>query len=217
MEVPVYNTKGEAVSKIELRDDIFGLSFNESVVHQALVRQLANQRLGAADTKTRSEVQGSGRKLFRQKHTGLARRGDRRSPILRGGGVVFGPHPRDYTQAMPKKMRQLALRCVLSDKIREGKLKVVDKLKFKEPKTKKMADFLVAMEVDSSALIGVAEAEPNLIRSVRNLPNIKALPVTQLNIADLLSYGTLILTTGAVAKGEKLWGQRQAKETVTVA
>jgi len=217
MEVPVYNTKGEAVSKIELRDDIFGLSFNESVVHQALVRQLANQRLGAADTKTRSEVQGSGRKLFRQKHTGLARRGDRRSPILRGGGVVFGPHPRDYTQAMPKKMRQLALKCVLSDKIREGKLKVVDKLKFKEPKTKKMADFLVAMEVDSSALIGVAEAEPNLIRSVRNLPNIKALPVTQLNIADLLSYGTLILTTGAVAKGEKLWGQRQAKETVTVA
>ena len=217
MEVPVYNTKGEAVSKIELRDDIFGLSFNESVVHQALVRQLANQRLGAADTKTRSEVQGSGRKLFRQKHTGLARRGDRRSPILRGGGVVFGPHPRDYTQAMPKKMRQLALKCVLSDKIREGKLKVVDKLKFKEPKTKKMADFLVAMEVDSPALIGVAEAEPNLIRSVRNLPNIKALPVTQLNIADLLSYGTLILTTGAVAKGEKLWGQRQAKETVTVA
>lgn len=217
MEVPVYSIKGQVVGKIEVRDDIFGLSFNESVVHQALVRQLANQRLGTADTKTRGEVEGSGRKLFRQKHTGLARRGGRRSPILKGGGVVFGPHPRDYTQAMPKKMRQLALKCVLSDKVREGKLKVVDKLKFTEPGTKKMADFLVAMEVDSSALIGVAEAEPNLIKSARNLPNIKALPVTQLNIADLFSYGTLILTTGAIAKVEKLWGQRQAKKAVSVA
>jgi len=217
VEVPVYSIKGQVVGKIEVRDDIFGLSFNESVVHQALVRQLANQRLGTADTKTRGEVEGSGRKLFRQKHTGLARRGGRRSPILKGGGVVFGPHPRDYTQAMPKKMRQLALKCVLSDKVREGKLKVVDKLKFTEPGTKKMADFLVAMEVDSSALIGVAEAEPNLIKSARNLPNIKALPVTQLNIADLFSYGTLILTTGAIAKVEKLWGQRQAKKAVSVA
>lgn len=217
MEVPVYNTKGEAVSKIELRDDIFGLPFNESVVHQALVRQLANQRLGTADTKTRSEVKGSGRKIYRQKHTGLARHGDRQAPIFRGGGVVFGPHPRDYTQAMPKKMRQLALKCVLSDKVREGKLRVVDKLKFKEPKTKKMADFLAAMEVDSSALIGLAEVEPNLIKSARNLPHIKALPVSQLNIADLLSYRTLILTTGAMAKVEKLWGQREAKETVSVA
>lgn len=217
MEVPVYNTKGEAISKIELRDDIFGLSFNESVVHQALVRQLANQRLGTADTKTRSEVKGSGRKIYRQKHTGFARHGDRQAPIFRGGGVVFGPHPRDYTQAIPKKMRQLALKCVLSDKVREGKLKVVDKLKFKEPKTKKMADFLAAMEVDFSALIGLAETEPNLIKSAHNLPNIRALPVMQLNIADLLSYGTLILTTGAIAKGEKLWGQRQTKEAVGVA
>lgn len=216
MEAPVYNLRGEVIDQIELRDDVFGVPFNEAVVHQALVRQLANQRLGTADTKTRSEVRGSGRKLFRQKHTGLARRGDRQSPLLRGGGVVFGPHPRDYTQAMPRKMRQLALKCVLSAKVREGELKVVDKLEFEEPKTKRMSDFLLAMKADSSTLIATGEVEPNLVKSARNLPNIKTLPVAQLNVADLLSYKTLILSVAAIAKIGELWGQKQIEEVASI-
>jgi len=215
VEVPVYNLKGKAVSQIELRDDVFGISVNEPVVHQALLRQLANQRLGTADTKTRSEVEGSGRKLYRQKHTGLARRGDRRSPLLRGGGVIFGPHPRSYVQAMPKKMRRLALKSVLSTKVKEGDLKVVDKIDFKEPKTKKMSGFLQAMKADPSTLIGVTEVEPNLFKSVSNLPDTKVIPVMQFNVADLLSYKTLILTTAAASKLEELLRQRQVKEVVS--
>ncbi len=217
MQVPVYNLKGKAVSQAELRDDIFGVSLNEPVVHQALLRQLANHRLGAADTKTRGEVEGSGRKLFRQKHTGLARRGDRRSPLLKGGGVVFGPHPRSYAQAMPKKMRRLALKCILSAKIKEGELKVVDKIEFKEPKTKKMTDFLHAMKADTSTLIGVAELELNLFKSVSNLSNVKALPVMQLNAADLLYYKTLLLTTDAARKLEERLIQGQTKEIASTA
>lgn len=213
MEVPVYNINGEIVNRIELREDVFGIPFNESVVHQALVRQLANRRLGTADTKTRAEVEGSGRKLYRQKHTGLARRGDRRSPILRGGGVIFGPHPRSYNQAMPRKMRQLALKCVLSAKIKNGELRVVDKLEFEEAKTKNMVNFLSALGVDSSALIATAEVAPNLVKSARNLPGIKTLPVALLNVADLLSYKVLILTLGAAGKIKQLWGNKDGRNT----
>jgi len=212
VEVPVYNITGEIVDRIELREDIFSVPFNEAVVHQALVRQLANRRQGTADTKTRGEVSGSGRKLYRQKHTGLARRGSRRSPILRGGGVVFGPHPRDYSQTMPKKMRQLALKCVLSAKVRDEELRVVDRLEFEAPKTKKVVNFLSALGVDSSALIATAQAEPNLVKSARNLPNIKTLPISLVNVADLLSHKNLILTVAAASKIEQLWGQRQARK-----
>lgn len=217
MQVPVYNVNGEAVDRIELREDIFGIPFNEAVVHQALVRQLANRRAGTADTKTRSEVSGSGRKLYRQKHTGLARRGSRRSPLLRGGGVVFGPHPRSYNQAMPKKMRRLALKCVLSAKVKEAELRVVDRLEFEQPRTRTMVDFLSALGVDSSALIATAEVEPNLVKSARNLPGIKTLPVALLNVADLLSYKMLVLTSGAVVKIEQLWGQRRLPKVTSAA
>lgn len=217
MQVPVYNVNGEAVDRIELREDIFGIPFNEAVVHQALVRQLANRRAGTADTKTRSEVSGSGRKLYRQKHTGLARRGSRRSPLLRGGGVVFGPHPRSYNQAMPKKMRRLALKCVLSAKVKEAELRVVDRLEFEQPRTRTMVDFLSALGVDSSALIATAEVEPNLVKSARNLPGIKTLPVALLNVADLLSYKMLVLTLGAVVKIEQLWGQRRLPKVTSAA
>lgn len=216
MEAPVYNTNGEVVDRIELREDIFGIPFNEAVVHQALVRQLANRRLGAADTKTRAEVSGSGRKLYRQKGTGMARRGDRRSPILRHGGIVFGPHPRDYNQAMPKKMRRLALKCVLSAKVKE-ELRIVDKLEFEQPKTKRMVDFLSALGVVSSALIATAEAEPNLVKSVRNLSGVRILPVALLNVADLLAYKILILTEPAIGRIEQLWGERQVRRVSSVA
>ena len=216
MQIPVYSLKGEVIDKIELREDVFGILFNEGVVHQALVRQLANRRQGTADTKTRGEVSGSGRKAFAQKHTGRARRGGSRSPLLRGGGVVFGPHPRSYRQAMPKKMRRLASRCVFSAKAREGELKVVDKLELQEMKTRRMAEILSALEVYTSVLIATAGVEPIVVKSARNLPGVKILPAALLNIGDLLSYRILIMTVAAVREVERIWGQRQAQEMVAI-
>jgi large subunit ribosomal protein L4 len=180
--------------------------FNEAVVHQALVRQRANARQGTSSTKTRGEVIGSTRKLYRQKHTGMARAGSRKSPTRRGGGVTFGPKPRDYRQDMPKKMHQLAIRCVLSAKARDEELKVVEELKFKQPKTKEMAGVLVALGVDSSALIVTGEPEENVIKSARNLAGIKTMPANILNVADILSYKMLLMTEPAVRQAEKIWG-----------
>lgn len=217
MQVQVYNLKGEVVSQIEIGDDVFGVPFNEAVVHQALVRQLANRRQGTADTKTRGEVRGSTRKLFAQKHTGRARRGDKRSPLLRGGGVAFGPHPRSYRQAMPKKMRRLALRCVLSAKVSDGEVKVVDRLELDEPKTKGILDILLSLGVGTSALIATAGTEANVVKSARNLLGVKTTPALLLNVADLLSYRTLIVTVAAVRRMEELWGQKPTQEVATSA
>jgi len=217
VQVQVYNLKGEVVSQIEIGDDVFGVPFNEAVVHQALVRQLANRRQGTADTKTRGEVRGSTRKLFAQKHTGRARRGDKRSPLLRGGGVAFGPHPRSYRQAMPKKMRRLALRCVLSAKVSDGEVKVVDRLELDEPKTKGILDILLSLGVGTSALIATAGTEANVVKSARNLLGVKTTPASLLNVADLLSYRTLIVTVAAVRRMEELWGQKPTQEVATSA
>lgn len=208
MQVPVYNSKGEIIEQIEIRGDVFAVPFNEAVVHQAVVRQLANRRQGTADTKTRGEVSGSGRKLFPQKHTGRARRGDIRSPLLRGGGVAFGPHPRSYRQDMPKKMRRLALKCVLSAKVSSGALQIIDKFQFDRPSTKAMADILVALGVDTSVVIATAVVDPNLVKSARNLPGVKTMPAPQLNVADLLSHKKLIMTVDAVRRVEELWGDK---------
>jgi large subunit ribosomal protein L4 len=153
VKAEVYDLNGEVVEQIELSEAIFALPLNEAVVHQAMVRQLANERQGTASTRDRGEVVGSTRKLYAQKHTGRARRGDVKSPLLRGGGVVFGPKPRSYRQSMPNKMRRLALKCVLSAKIREGNMRLVQALDFKEPKTKDMVNVLSALGIHSSALI----------------------------------------------------------------
>jgi large subunit ribosomal protein L4 len=195
------------VKHIEISDQVFAVPFNQAVVHQALVRQRANARQGTASTKTRGEVSGSSIKLFRQKHTGRARAGNRKSPLRRGGGITFGPHPRSYEQAIPKKMRQLALRCVLSAKASDGELKVVEQLKVKEPKTKEMVRILAALGVDSSALIATSEPEENVIKSARNLPRIKTTPANILNVVDILSYKMLLMTEAAIRKAEQLWGE----------
>lgn len=215
MEVQVFNVKGEITGQVEIRDDVFGVPFNEAVVHQALVMQLANRRLGTADTKRRGEVSGSTRKLFAQKHTGRARRGDIRSPLLRGGGVAFGPHPRSYRQAMPKKMRRLALRCVLSAKASDGELKIVDKIELDEPKTKGMLDILLALGIGTSVIIATADTEAKVVKSARNLLGIKTMPARLLNVADLLSYRALIMTEDAVRKVEELWSQKPIHEVAT--
>lgn len=210
MEVPVYSLTGEVAKHIEISDSVFAVPFNQAVVHQALVRQQANARQGTASTKTRGEVSGSTRKLYRQKHTGMARAGSIKSPLRRGGGIIFGPKPRSYRQAMPKKMRRLALRCVLSAKARDGELKVVEQLKLDQPATKEMAGILAALGVDSSALIITSEPEENVVKSARNLAGIKTLPANILNVVDILSYKMLLMTEAAVRQTEQLWGGSSA-------
>jgi large subunit ribosomal protein L4 len=207
VEVPVYSLKGEVVEQIELNPAIFAIPFNEAVVHQAMVRQLANGRQGTASTKTRGEVSGSTRKLYPQKHTGRARRGDIKSPLLRGGGVVFGPKPRSYRQLMPKKMRKLALKCLLSAKFREGNMRLVQELDFEEPKTKDMINVLSSLGIDSSALILTAQSTPNVIKSAANLPEVKVLTSALINVLDLLSYKMLVVTVPAVRNIEQIWGK----------
>jgi len=205
--VPVYSLNGEVVEQIELSQAIFALPFNEAVVHQAMVRQLANGRQGTASTKTRGEVSGSTRKLYPQKHTGRARRGDIKSPLLRGGGVVFGPKPRTYRQSMPKKMRKLALKCLLSAKVREGNIRLVQELDFKGPKTKDMINVLSSLGIDSSTLILTAQSTPNVVKSAANLPEVKVLPSALINVLDLLSYKMLVATVPAIRNIEQIWGK----------
>jgi len=212
VQVPVYSLTGDVVKQIEISDEVFAVPFNEAVVHQALVRQQANTRQGTASTKTRSEVSGSSRKLFRQKGTGSARAGSLRSPLRRGGGIAFGPKPRSYHQAIPKKIRQLALRCVLSAKVKDGELVVMEELKLDEPRTKEMVRILAALGVDSSVLIVTAEPEDNVIKSARNLEGTKTTPASLLNVVDILSYKVLLMTVPAIRKVEQLWTKRLPQE-----
>lgn len=212
MQVPVYGLSGEVVDNIEISDRVFDVPFNEAVVHQAVVRQRANARQGTASTKTRGEVTGSSRKLYRQKGTGNARAGSAKSPIRRGGGIMFGPKPRSYRQAMPRKMRQLALRCALSAKARDGELAVLESLTFEEPKSKQMARILKVLKVDSTALVVTAEARENVVKSARNLPGIETRPADLLNVVDVLSSKVLLMEVAAVRRAEQLWGEKSSEE-----
>lgn len=209
METPVYNLEGEVIDQAEISEDIFGIPFNEAVVHQAMVRQLANSRQGTASAKTRGEIRGSSKKLYMQKHTGRARRGDAKSPLLRGGGVAFGPKPRSYRQSMPTKMRRLAIKCLLSNKLREGNMKIVEDFDFEEAKTKNMANFLRLLGVDASALVLTSHSLPNIVKSARNLSNVKILSSALINVLDLLSYKTLISTVSGIQTIEEIWGRKK--------
>jgi len=206
VKVPVYNPAGEEIRQIEVSDTVFAVPFNEAVVHQVMVGLQANARQGTASTKTRANVRGSGRKLHRQKGTGYARMGNKKNPLRRGGGITFGPHPRDYRQDTPRKMRRLALKCVLSAKAGDGELKVLEEFNLTEPKTKKMVEILAALGIDSSTLIVTQEPEENVIISARNIPEIKTIPAGVINILDILSHKTLLMTEAAVRAAEKLWG-----------
>ena len=206
VQLPVYNLSGEVVRQIEVSDRVFGTPFNEAVVHQVMVGMQANARQGTASTKTRSMVSGSTRKLFRQKGTGEARAGSIKSALRRGGAITFGPHPRDYRQDIPRKMRRLALRCVLSAKAGDGELKVLEGFNFEEPKTKRMLEVLAALGVETSALVVTPESDPNLIKSARNIPQIDTANVNVINMLDIMSHRTLLMTEAAVRAAEKLWG-----------
>jgi large subunit ribosomal protein L4 len=215
VQVPIYSLTGEVVDHVEISEDIFGLPFNAAVVHQAMARQLANRRQGTASTKTRGEVRGSTRKLYSQKHTGRARRGDVRSPLLRGGGVTFGSKPRSYRQDMPKKMRRLALKCLLSAKVREENIKLIQELDFEKPKTKPMLNALSSLGATPPTLILTAQSLPNVVKSAANLPSVKVLPSPLINVSDLLSYEMIIATVPAIRSIEQIWGRKITKKKST--
>jgi large subunit ribosomal protein L4 len=209
MQVPVYNLKGEQVSDAELSDDIFAVPINEGLMHQALVRQLANARLGTHKTKSRGEVRGGGRKPWRQKGTGRARQGSIRSPQWRGGGVVFGPTPRSYRQKMPRKMRRQALRSALSVKAAESRVMVLDAFEMVEPKTKEVQGVLRNLGVDSSALILLPGRNEPVLRSVRNLPQVRTLVAQYLNVRDLLKFDHILVPLDSLAVIEGILGTKE--------
>ncbi|MBQ4422390.1 MAG: 50S ribosomal protein L4 [Schwartzia sp.] len=203
-KVAVYNIDRQQVGDIELNDNVFGVEVNGALLHQAVVMQLASQRLGTHATKTRAFVRGGGRKPWKQKGTGRARSGSRRSPLWVGGGTVFGPHPRSYAFSMPRKQRRLAIKCALSDKVQEGSLLVLDALDFEAPKTKQVVKLLQTFEIDNKALIITAEEAENVERSSRNIPGVKAINTTGLNVYDILNHDKLFVTKDAVARIEEV-------------
>ena len=203
-KVPVYNQDGQTVGEIELSDKVFGSEVNEALLHQAVVMHLASLRRGTHDTKTRAEVSGGGKKPWRQKGTGRARAGSNRSPLWRHGGVVFGPHPRSYRFSMPKKARRVALRSALSSKLGEQDLIVLDSLQMAEPKTKAMARILENLKATRSAFLVTAGPDENVMKSARNIAGVKAAPVGNINVYDVLKHKKLVLTKDAVAAVEEV-------------
>lgn len=206
MQVPVYNVQGEQVSEAELRDEIFSAPINRGLMHQAYLRQLANARLGTHKTKTRGEVQGGGRKPWRQKGTGRARQGSIRAPQWRGGGTVFGPAPRSYRQKMPRKMRRQALRSALSVKAAGSQVVLLDVLEMAEPKTKQVMGILRNLGIDSSVLILLPGRDEVILRSVRNLPKVRTLVAQYLNVRDLLSFDYLVVPMASLEVIEGILG-----------
>lgn len=211
MQFDVVNTKGEVVGQTDLDETVWGIEPHMAVMHQALVRQQANARVGTADTKTRGEVSGGGKKPWRQKGTGRARQGSTRSPQWKGGGVVFGPHPRKYTQAMPRQMRRLAIRSVLSAKLRDDRLTVIEGLADVEPRTKAMKDVLAALPQSRSMLIVMPEMVDSIIRGAGNLPQTKTIIASMLNVRDVLKFDRLVVTREAIDVIEGLWALPEEK------
>ena len=195
--IDVQNIKGKQMSQVELADDVFSIPVKSSVLHEVVTMQLSNRRSGTAAVKHRSDVRGSGRKLFRQKGTGRARRGDIKSPLLRGGGVVFGPDNRNYSYKVPKKVRKLALKMALSSKLRENELVVLDQFELDEIKTKIVVDVLKTLKLNN-ALIVTEKHNDHLELSARNLPDVKVIRSEGLNVYDILKYRMLVLLEPAV-------------------
>lgn len=207
-KVAVYNIAGQQTGEIELNDTVFGVEVNETVVHQALVMQLASQRQGNAATKTRSMVRGGGRKPWKQKGTGRARAGSIRSPLWVGGGTAFGPQPRSYSFKMPRKARRLAIKSALTAKLQSGELLVLDTIQFEQPKTKQVVELLKNFGLqERKALLITREDDENVDKSSRNIPGVKALTANGLNVFDLLHHDKLLITRDAVARIEEVLAQ----------
>ena len=204
-KVDVYDLKGKKVSDIDLADSIFGIEPNENIVHSVLVNYLANQRQGTQSTKTRAEVSGGGKKPWRQKGTGRARQGSTRSPQWIKGGIALGPKPRSYKYTVNKKERRLAIKSILSSKVLEKELTVVDKLEIKEIKTKTMVKALTDLKVEGKTLIVLPENNKNVYMSARNIEGVKAITANNINVFDLLKYTNLILSVDTVKKLEEVY------------
>ena len=204
-KVDVYDIKGKKVSDIELADSVFGIESNENIVHAVLVNYLANQRQGTQSTKTRAEVRGGGKKPWRQKGTGRARQGSIRAPQWIKGGIALGPKPRSYKYTVNKKEKRLAIKSVLSSKVIEKELTVVDKLELKEIKTKSMVKALTALKVEGKTLIIVPEKNTNVVMSARNIEGVKTITANNINVFDLLKYNNLILPVDTVKKLEEVY------------
>lgn len=204
-KVDVYDLKGKKVSDIELAENVFGIEPNENIVHSVLVNYLANQRQGTQSTKTRAEVSGGGKKPWRQKGTGRARQGSTRSPQWIKGGIALGPKPRSYRYTVNKKERRLAIKSILSSKVLEKELTVVDKLELKEIKTKEMAKALTDLKVEGKTLIVLPENNQNVYMSSRNIEGVKTITANNINVFDLLKYTNLILSVDTVKKLEEVY------------
>lgn len=204
-KVPVLNMEGQQVGEIELADSVFGIEPNKHVLHEAVVMQLASLRRGTHDVKNRSEVSGGGRKPWRQKGTGRARHGSIRAPQWVGGGTVFGPTPRSYAYKLPKKVRRLALKSALSSKVIGDSIIVLDSLNFEAPKTKEMARVLQNVKAAKKALVVDVESNTNAALSARNIPGVKFVSATGINVYDLLKHESLVITKDAVAKVEEVF------------
>lgn len=208
MQVKVFDTAANEAGTIELNESVFGIEPNVPVMHQAHLRQRANARLGTHSTLRRGEVRGGGRKPWRQKGTGRARQGSIRSPQWRGGGIVFGPKPRSYAQKMPKKMRRLAIRSVLSAKMQEDQLLIVSGLAEMEPRTKEMIRLLEALPASQRStliVIGPGDDQAMVYRSANNIENVKVIRAGYVNVHDVLTHARLLLTTEAVETIHDLW------------
>ncbi len=202
--VSVYNMEGKEVGKMDLNDAVFGVEINEHLVHMAVVQTLANKRQGTQKAKTRSEVSGGGRKPWRQKGTGHARQGSTRAPQWKGGGVVFAPVPRDYSFKLNKKEKQVALKSVLTSRVQDNKLIVLDELKLDEIKTKKFKEVMDNLKVEK-AMVVIGEQDKNVILSARNLPTVSTAVAENINVYDILKGDTLVITKDAVAKIEEVY------------
>ena len=204
-KVDVYNMQGKKVSDVELSEAVFGIEPNENVVHSVLVNYLANQRQGTQSTKTRAEVRGGGRKPWRQKGTGRARQGSIRAPQWVKGGIALGPKPRSYKYTVNKKERRLAIKSLLSSKVLEKELTVVDKLELAEIKTKTMVKALADLKVEGKTLIVLPENNKNVLMSARNIEGVKTITLNNINVFDLLKYNNLVLPLETVKKIEEVY------------
>lgn len=205
--IKMLNMAGEEAGSIELSDAIFGIEPNEYAVHAVVKNYLANRRQGTQSAKTRGDVRGGGRKPFRQKGTGRHRQGSTTDPSQIGGGVVFAPKPRSYRYTLPKKVRRLAMLSVLSSKLSENELIVVDKLTFEEPKTKEMIKVLENLKAEKKALVVMADKDENVVRSAANLQGVRTAVVGSFNVYEVLNHKSLILTSDAVKKLEEVYKQ----------
>ena len=205
-KLSLYNRDGEQVDEIEVQASLFGAPLKKGALHQTAVSQAARRRQGTASSKDRSEVKGGGGKPWPQKGTGRSRHGSTRSPIWVGGGATFGPHPRDFSTKVPKKMRRAALKSALSDKVNEGKLIVVDDFAIDTPQTKKVAALLEKLKVNGGALIVSEQPDLNIIKGARNLPRVKTTLARQLNVLDILTYNYLVMSKAALQQVEEVFG-----------